>query len=88
MADRSVRPTTAAFAVAQPGGPGRGLKLTHYPGVGVLALAILVAVLGPAITQVPLNALRVVVGGLLAAVREAPRSRSLLGRVWAVGVRP
>jgi len=29
------------------------------------ALAVIVAVLGPAVTQVPLNALRVVVGGLL-----------------------
>jgi len=34
-------------------------------GAGVAALAVIVAVLGPAVTQVPLIALRVVVGGLL-----------------------
>ncbi len=34
-------------------------------GAGLLALAILIAVLGPALTAVPLGTLRVVVGGLL-----------------------
>ena len=43
----------------------------HWPaalggtGVAVLVLAVLVAVLGPALTAVPLGVLRVVVGGLL-----------------------
>jgi uncharacterized membrane protein len=34
-------------------------------GVALLALAVLTAVLGPALTALPINALRVVVGGLL-----------------------
>jgi uncharacterized membrane protein len=34
-------------------------------GVGLIVLAIIVAVLGPAITAIPLGVLRVVVGGLL-----------------------
>jgi uncharacterized membrane protein len=34
-------------------------------GVGLLALAVVVAILGPAITAIPLGGLRVVVGGLL-----------------------
>ena len=34
-------------------------------GAGVILLALLVAILGPAITSIPLGALRVVVGGLL-----------------------
>jgi uncharacterized membrane protein len=34
-------------------------------GVGLLALAVIVAILGPAITAIPLGVLRVVVGGLL-----------------------
>ena len=34
-------------------------------GAGVLALAVIVAILGPAITAIPLGVLRVVVGGLL-----------------------
>jgi uncharacterized membrane protein len=34
-------------------------------GAGVLALAVIVAGLGPALTAIPLNALRLVVGGLL-----------------------
>jgi uncharacterized membrane protein len=34
-------------------------------GAGIVVLAAIVAILGPAITAIPLNALRVVVGGLL-----------------------
>ncbi len=34
-------------------------------GAGLLALAIVVAVLGPAVTSIPIGALRVIVGGLL-----------------------
>jgi uncharacterized membrane protein len=34
-------------------------------GVGVLALAVIVAALGPALTAIPIQALRLVVGGLL-----------------------
>src|SRR2546429_3859981 len=34
-------------------------------GVALLVLAVLTAVLGPALTALPINALRVVVGGLL-----------------------
>jgi uncharacterized membrane protein len=34
-------------------------------GAAVLALAVIVAALGPALTAIPINALRVVVGGLL-----------------------
>jgi uncharacterized membrane protein len=34
-------------------------------GAAVVALAVIVAALGPALTVVPLNALRLVVGGLL-----------------------
>jgi uncharacterized membrane protein len=34
-------------------------------GVGLLALAVIVAVLGPALTAIPIDALRLVVGGLL-----------------------
>ena len=34
-------------------------------GVGLVALAVIVAALGPALTQIPLQSLRLVVGGLL-----------------------
>ena len=34
-------------------------------GAGLLALAVVVAALGPALTSIPINALRLVVGGLL-----------------------
>ncbi len=55
-----------ALTVILATGVTRGWRASLYgAGVGVAALAVIVAVLGPAVTQVPLNALRVVVGGLL-----------------------
>jgi uncharacterized membrane protein len=47
-------------------GTTRGWRSTWYGvGAGVLTLALFVAVLGPALTAIPINALRLVVGGLL-----------------------
>src|SRR5665811_497456 len=44
----------------------RGWRSTLYGiGAALLTLTVLVAVLGPALTSIPLNALRLVVGGLL-----------------------
>ena len=55
-----------ALTVILATGVTRGWRASLYgAGAGVAALAVIVAVLGPAVTQVPLNALRVVVGGLL-----------------------
>jgi len=55
-----------ALTVILATGVTRGWRASLYgTGAGVAALAVIVAVLGPAVTQVPLNALRVVVGGLL-----------------------
>ena len=55
-----------ALTVILATGVTRGWRASLYgAGAGVAALAALVAVLGPAVTQIPLNALRVVVGGLL-----------------------
>lgn len=47
-------------------GTTRGWRSTWY-GVGsaIIALAAFVAVLGPALTAIPINALRLVIGGLL-----------------------
>ena len=47
-------------------GTTRGWRSTWYGvGAGLLALTAFIAVLGPALTSIPLNALRLVVGGLL-----------------------
>lgn len=55
-----------ALTVVLATGVTRGWRASLYgAGAGVAALAGIVTVLGPAITQVPLNGLRVVVGGLL-----------------------
>ncbi len=55
-----------ALTVILATGVTRGWRASLYgAGAGVAALAVIVAVLGPAVTQVPLNALRIVVGGLL-----------------------
>jgi len=55
-----------ALTVVLATGVTRGWRASLYgAGVGVAALAVIVAVLGPAVTQVPLNGLRIVVGGLL-----------------------
>lgn len=58
----AVEALTVIFAT----GVTRGWRASLYgAGVGVAALAVIVAVLGPAVTLIPLNGLRVVVGGLL-----------------------
>jgi uncharacterized membrane protein len=58
----SVEALTIVLAV----GVSRGWRSTMQGVVaGVLALAVVVAALGPALTLVPLDALRLVVGGLL-----------------------
>lgn len=55
-----------ALTVVLATGVTRGWRASLYgAAAGVVALAVLVAVLGPAVTLVPLGALRVVVGGLL-----------------------
>ncbi len=55
-----------ALTVVLATGVTRGWRSSLYgAGTGVLALALLVAILGPAITYVPLGPLRVLVGGLL-----------------------
>ena len=55
-----------ALTVILATGVTRGWRASLYGALaGVAALAVIVAVLGPAVTQVPLNALRIVVGGLL-----------------------
>jgi len=55
-----------ALTVILATGVTRGWRASLYgAGIGVAALAVIVAILGPAVTQVPLDALRVVVGGLL-----------------------
>lgn len=55
-----------ALTVILATGVTRGWRASLYgAGAGIAALAVIVAVLGPAVTQVPLNGLRVVVGGLL-----------------------
>jgi uncharacterized membrane protein len=47
-------------------GTTRGWRSTWYgSGAAIVALAAFVAVLGPALTAIPINALRLVVGGLL-----------------------
>jgi uncharacterized membrane protein len=47
-------------------GTTRGWRSTVYGmGAALLALALIVGVLGPALTAIPLNALRLIVGGLL-----------------------
>ncbi|MGH2999183.1 MAG: COG4280 domain-containing protein [Gaiellaceae bacterium] len=55
-----------ALTIVLASGVARGWR-SSLTGVGaaVLALAVIVAALGPALTVVPLNALRLVVGGLL-----------------------
>lgn len=55
-----------ALTVVLATGVTRGWRASLYgAATGVLALAVIVAVLGPTVTRVPLNGLRVVVGGLL-----------------------
>ena len=47
-------------------GTTRGWRSTWYGvGTAIVVLAIFVAILGPALTLIPINALRLVVGGLL-----------------------
>jgi uncharacterized membrane protein len=55
-----------ALTIVLASGVARGWR-SSLTGVGaaVLALAVIVAALGPALTVIPLNALRLVVGGLL-----------------------
>jgi uncharacterized membrane protein len=55
-----------ALTIVLAAGVSRGWRsaLTGL-GAAVLALAVIVAALGPALTQIPLSALRLVVGGLL-----------------------
>ena len=55
-----------ALTIVLASGVARGWR-SSLTGVGaaVLALAVIVAVLGPALTVIPINALRLVVGGLL-----------------------
>lgn len=58
----AVEALTVVLAV----GVTRGWRSSLYgAAVGVVVLAAIVAILGPAVAQVPLNALRIVVGGLL-----------------------
>jgi uncharacterized membrane protein len=58
----AVEALTVVLAV----GVTRGWRSSLYGGaVGVITLAVLVAVLGPAVTLIPLSGLRIVVGGLL-----------------------
>jgi len=55
-----------ALTVVLATGVTRGWRSSLYgAGAGVLVLGVLVAILGPAITVVPLGPLRVLVGGLL-----------------------
>src|SRR5665213_813587 len=47
-------------------GTTRSWRSTRYGiGAALLALAVFVAILGPALTSIPINALRLVIGGLL-----------------------
>ena len=58
----SVEALTIVLAV----GTTRGWHATmRGVGAGVLTLAVIVAALGPALTVIPINGLRLVVGGLL-----------------------
>jgi uncharacterized membrane protein len=55
-----------ALTVVLATGTTRGWRSTLIgAGAALLALAIVIAILGPALAYVPLNALRVIVGGLL-----------------------
>ena len=54
-------------------------------GAGIVVLAVIVAVLGPAITAIPLGGLRLVVGGLLSDLRSAVVAQSDSPRVRPEG---
>jgi len=55
-----------ALTIVLAGGITRGWRATlRGVAAGLVVLALVVAVLGPALTVIPINALRLVVGGLL-----------------------
>ena len=62
----SIVEAVEALTIVLAVGTTRSWRSTRYGvGVAVITLAIFVAVLGPALTAIPLNALRLIVGGLL-----------------------
>ena len=55
-----------AVTIVLAAGTARDWKSAGYGvGAGLLALAVITAALGPAVTAIPLGALRLLVGGLL-----------------------
>jgi len=64
----SLAEAVEALTIVLAVGMTRGWRSTSYgAGIAIAALAVMVAILGPALTQIPIDTVRVVVGTILLA---------------------